>query len=184
MGLNVQPIPQNQYYKPYSLVQHKGIFQKENNTYYITLGCCLKSLPFIILFIGLSINWVTIYFLPKTWILFIFGLIFTLITITCCFRGYKSAFFILGPNNLTVIQKSYCNKRSTIYNPGEIERVDFTYSKDEKNKTNTYALSIVRKNGNIDYVLYAGTSGTLFTIDEIEFFLYTVNTHIQTKMKI
>ena len=25
--LNVQPIPQNSYYKPYSLVQHKGIKQ-------------------------------------------------------------------------------------------------------------------------------------------------------------
>jgi len=184
VGLNAQPIPQNQYYKPYSLVQHKGIFQKENNTYYITLGCCIKSLPFMFLFMCLSFNWFAISFLPDTWIIFILGLIFTLFTLSCCFRMYCSAIFILGPNNLTVIKKSYCNKKCTIYNPGEIERVEFTYSRKDKNDINNYALNLVGKNGYIDYVLSAGTRWTLFTIDEIEFFLYTVNTHIQTKMKV
>jgi len=71
VSLNVQPIPQNQNYKPYSLVQHKGIIQKENNTYYIILCCCIKSTPIIYFFMGFSFIGATVLFLLETFILFI-----------------------------------------------------------------------------------------------------------------
>ena len=101
---------------------------------------------------------------------------------------YHSAFFILGPNSLTVIKKAMCNKKCTIYNPGDLERIHFTNTLSKKGKrndtVNNYILIVVEKNGNIDVIFNTGSKTILFTSDEIEYFLYTVNTHIQTKMKV
>jgi len=72
--LNVQPVPQNQYYKPYSLVQHKGILQTETNTYYITTGCCIKSIPIIFFIVGFCIIICFIYFTKNKIFLFNFFL--------------------------------------------------------------------------------------------------------------
>ena len=188
-ALNIQPIPQNQYYKPYSLVQHKGILQTETNTYYIKTGYFLKIFPFFPFFMG-SFIMIPIGFvhLPHTLVALIFGLIFLSCSILCCCKMYHSAFFILGPNTLTVIKKAMCNKKCTIYNPGDLERIDFTNTLSKKGKrnvtVNNYILKVVEKNGNIDVIFNTGSKTILFTSDEIEYFLYTVNTHIQTKMKV
>ena len=185
--LSVQPIPQNQYNKPYSLIQHKGILQTETNTFYIKTGCPMKILPIIPLFIGSFIIIPTGLYLPETLPAFIFGLIFIPCSIICFCKMYHSAFIMLGPNTLTVIKKAICNKKCTIFNPGDLERIDLTYtqSKGRKNKTvNNYILKVVEKNGNIDVIFNIGSRTILFTSDEIEYFLYTVNTHIQTKMRV
>ena len=110
---------------------------------------------------------------------------FTLISIVLCRINYTT-FFILGPNNLTIIQKATCNRKYRTYNQGELERMDFTHSTERrrKNVLYNYTLNIVRKNGTIDPILKLGNNVPLFTDDEIEFFLYTVNTHIQTKMRV
>mgnify|MGYP006873133101 CR=1 FL=1 len=125
-ALNVQQIHQNQYYKPYSLVQHKGIFQTENNTFYIKSGYFMKIFPFLPLFIGLCIMLPTLFFLPTTFIPFIFGLIYIVCSLVCFCKWYHSFFIILGPTTLTVIRKAICNKKCTIYNQGELEKIDFT----------------------------------------------------------
>lgn len=183
--LNVQPVPQNQYYKPYSLVEHKGILQTEPNNFHITTGCCMKSIPYIFFIIGFSIIWCTFLFLPDTLIPFLFGVIFTSCSIVFCCRIYNNTFIILGPNNLTIIRKAICNKKISIYSPGELERVEFKYTKGTgKNNTNNYVFNVVRKDGTVDYILSVGSSSILFTPDEIEYFLFTVNTHIQTKMRV
>jgi hypothetical protein len=194
IALNVQPIPQNPYCKPYTLVQHKGILQTETNTYNITTGSCMKIIPFIMFFIGFVTMGFTAISLPETWIPFIFGLIFISCSIVFCCRMFHNIFIVLGPNNITVIQKAICNKRITIYNPGELERIEFTYNKTRSRNTgkrsrgyttmHNYNIKAVRKNGSSDSILNVGSSLILFTQDEIEFFLYTVNTHIQTKMRV
>ena len=125
--------------------------------------------------------------LPESVFGLIFGLIFLSCSIFCFCKTYHSAFFILGPNSLTVIKKAMCNKKCRIYNPGDLERIDFTntLTKGKRNVTvNNYILKVVEKNGNIDVIFNIGDRITLFTSDEIEYFLYTVNTHIQTKMKV
>ena len=145
----------------------------------------MKSIPIIFSFVGFSIICCTGIFLPLTLFPFIVGLIFTSCSLMCCCTMYNSIFIVLGPNNLTVIQKAICNKKITIYNPGELERIDFIYTKGKKNEAkNNYVLKIVRKNGSSDCILDVGSISILFTIDEIEYFLYTVNTHIQTKMRV
>ena len=103
------------------------------------------------------------------------------------YEGYYSLFIVLGSNNLTVIHKAICNKDIKIYNPGELERIDFTYtpSQGKGNKTlHEYALSAVRKDGKTERILYLDSKSIRFTQDEIEYFVYTVNTHIQTKMRV
>jgi hypothetical protein len=83
---------------------------------------------------------------------------------------YYSAFIMLGPNTLTVIKKAIWNKKYTIFNPGDLERIDLTYtqSKGRKNKTvNNYILKVVEKNGNIDVIFNIGSRTILFTSDEI-----------------
>ena len=183
--LNVQPIPQNQYYKPYSLVQHKGIFQTENNTFYISLGCCVKVTPYIIFLIGFSFMIINILFVTGNILLFIFGLFITAVSMIFCYAGYHSMFIVLGSNNLNVIHKSICLKDITTYKPGELERIDFTYSAVEGNKTShIYDLKVVKKNGNTESILYLNSKSIRFTQDEMEYFVYTINTHIQTKMRV
>ena len=125
--------------------------------------------------------------LPETLIPFIVGLIFISCSIVFCCRMFHTLFVVLGPNNITVIQKAICNKRITIYNPGELERIDFTYTPSQgkgKKTLHEYALSAVRKDGKTERILYLDSKSIRFTQDEIEYFVYTVNTHIQTKMRV
>ena len=186
-ALNVQPIPQNQYYKPYSLVQHKGISQTDTNTFYISFGFCAKCTPCFIFFIGLSFMTVNILFISGTILFYIFLLFLFVCSTIFCFTSYNSMFIVLGSNNLTVIHKAICNKDITIYNPGELERIDFTYtpSQGKGNKTShKYSISVVRKNGKTECIYSLDSKSIRFTQDEIEYFVYTVNTHIQTKMRV
>ena len=183
MGLNGQPIPQNQYHKPYTLVEHKGIFQQDNNTYYLTIGNCYKyesCIPFVIglLFILASIYYMAGHFLP-----IIIGSFFIFFSFLYLFFTYHSIFFILGPNTLTVIKKALCLKRSKIYNPGDLQRIDFTLTKGNGSNYN-HVLKVVEKNGKEGLIFNTGYTSLLFTADEIEYFLYTINTHIQTKMRV
>ena len=119
---------------------------------------------------------------------------FACILILSC-RTFHSVFIILGPNTLIVISKAACYKRSKIYDPGELERIDFTCNiekelfLDKRKKggysfKNRYLLNIVAKNGHLDNALNISSSSILFTSDEMEYFLNVVNTHIQTKMRV
>ena len=72
---------------------------------------------------------------------------FTCILALSCIT-FHSVFIILGPNNLTVISKAACYKKSKINNPGELERIDFTFNKEkelllEKRKNEDMPLKIV-----------------------------------------
>ena len=70
--LSVYPTPQDQYYKSYSLIKHKGIFLTKTNNFYLNTGCCMKSIPFITFFISFSFIFFMSLFLPDTWIPFTF----------------------------------------------------------------------------------------------------------------
>jgi len=193
--LNYQPNPQNQNNKSYSSVEHKGIFQTEPNTFYITTGRCRKITPYILFFISLLSIVYTAFHLPQKLPAFIIGIIFFICILTLSCITFHSVFIILGPNTLTVISKSACYKKSKIYNPGELERIDFTCNKEkdlflDKRKKggysfkNRYLLNIVAKSGYLVNALNVPSGSILFTSDGMEYFLNVVNTHIQTKMRV
>ena len=52
-GVGVQHEYQN--YQNISEVPHRGIFQTDSNTFYISTGCCFKLFPFIFFFSGFGI---------------------------------------------------------------------------------------------------------------------------------
>ena len=183
--LNVQNIPPNQYYKPYSLVQHKGILQTENNTFYITEGSTEKCVPFIPLFV--SLFFILFGILKESFAALILALVCIIFSIIAFFSHIHSIFIVLGPNALTVIKKALCHKKTIIYNTGDLERINFTETK-VKGKTigkkgnydgYKYEFTVVSKSGNVDLIYNKFASSEIFTSDEIEYFLYTVNTHIQ-----
>ena len=187
----VAPAYQTQYqyqnYKNVSEIPHKGIYQTDENTFYISTGCCFKIFPFIFFIVGVGLCSIAFYTTP--WIL-ILGGIFTIVGFIMFFKMYNSIYFIMGPNTLTVIKKATCMKQTKMYNPGELTRVDFKYdysyesSSDGGGYMHHYNLIIVPTNEEQDTIFSIGSSSKVFTQEEMGYFLYYINTHIQTKMRV
>ena len=114
--MQAQGIHQNNYqnYQNINQVRHQGITQKDQNTFKISSGYQGPCLPLcliifgIIFFIygimGIIIGANISGFIIIGIILFIIGLIL---------YNNKKVYFIMGPNNLTVINKQSCSKTIT-----------------------------------------------------------------------
>jgi len=188
----VAPANQIQYqnYRNISQIPHKGIYQVDENTFYVSTGCCFKIFPFIFFIVGVGVG--SLYFFipePTFWLL-IFGIIFSAAGLLMFFKMYNNIYFIMGPNTLTIVKKATCGKKTKIYNPGELSRVDFTYDYSYESSTDGggymhhYNLIIVPTNEKPDTIFSIGSSSRVFTQEEMGFFLYYINTHIQTKMRV
>ena len=65
----------------------------------------------------------------------------------------------MGPNSLTIVKKAIIGKKAKIYNPGELEIVDFKYdysydsSSDGEGYTHNYTLIVVPTIGLPDTIL-------------------------------
>ena len=98
----------------------------------------------------------------------------------------NSVYFIMGPNIFTVMKKATCRKIGHIYNSGELQRVavDYRYSKGRKgNHYHNYSVIVFPTKESADNIFSLCSRIPLFTKEEIDYFLYYINTHIQTKMK-
>ena len=184
-ALNVQKVPPNQLHKSYSLIEHKGILQTEKNTFYITEGSCDKIGPFIPIFVSLFL--ILFGFLVENLLCYILALIFIIASIMACFTQVHSIFIVLDPKTLTVIKKTICNKKIVTYNTRELEKITFTLTIEKgrivrgrrQGPTYNYECTLVSKSGNVNLIFNKTAGERIFTSDEIEYFLYTVNTHIQ-----
>lgn len=189
------PTPQIDYSLIASInqLQHQSIFEAEQNTLFITLGCCYKVFPFIFLIVGLACIPFGFIFVKNNnkYIVIGLGAVFFICAIIMMFRGYHSVYFLMGPNNLTVSKKAVCGTSTTIYEPGEIISIELSHytthksaRKSRRRKTmHHYQLDIVTPSGN-ERVFKVGQNSVLFTYEEIEYFNYIINFHIQTKMRI
>ena len=192
----IQPnqINQNRWknYSNISQIRHKGIYQLNKNTFHISTGCCFKSFPIIFFSVGLIVIILPAatakmgyYFIATS----IFGLIFLCAGIYLFFRMYNNIYFIMGQNTLTVIKKAMCRKVKTIYNPGELKKIEFnhdyslSHDSDGSSYIHKYNLVVVQTNGDVDNIFSLGSSNSIFTLEEIDYFLSFINDHIQTKMK-
>lgn len=144
-----------------------------------------RIIAFILFLIGAALI-IFPFIINKAFISIFPGLFFVLFSLCWCFSLYN-AYFIMGPNNLKVIKKSMLLRKTIIYNPGELLGVDFShsYSYDYKKRSNNYhyGLSVKKSNGKSDFIFSIGSSRAMFTDEEIDYFLYFINTHIQTKMR-
>ena len=186
----VVPVYQTQYqnYTNISEIPHKGVYQIDENTFYISTGCCFKIFPFIFFIVGVGVG--AIYIIAHSFWLLIFGSIFATAGFFMFFKMYNSIYFVMGPNTLTIVKKATCGKQTKIYNPGELARVDFTYdysydsSSDGGGYMHHYNLIVVPTNASPDTIFSIGSSSRVFTPEEMGFFLYYINIHIQTKMRV
>lgn len=179
---------QYQNYQNITQIPHKGIYQTDANTFYISTGCCFKLFPFIFFLSGCGVFAISFAKDAQNifWARFIGGL-FAIIGIFLFFKMYNNIYFIMGPNTLTVMKKAYCGKKTNTYNPGELLRVEFNYNYGYSRKggrTHNYSLAVVQTNGKTDNIFTIGSSNRVFTTEEIGYFLYYINTHIQTKMRV
>lgn len=102
----------------------------------------------------------------------IFGLFGYIGLLQCC----KNIYFTKQANSLTVIKKELCRKKIKNYNAGELERVDFFLDK------NQYKIIIYLTNGEQQRICSLGNCFFNFTNEEIGYFLFHINSHIQNKM--
>ena len=180
-----------QNYQNISEVPHRGIYQTDLNTFYISTGCCFKLFPFIFFFSGLGLLEFSTFDISQSYIATIVGAIFSIGGIFLAFTMYNNIYFIMGPNTLIVMRKALFGKKVTTYNPGELEKVDihynYSYEHDSEGKggyMNKYNLIIQEKNGKVEVIFNISSRSPAFTSEEIGYFLYYINTHIRTKMVI
>ena len=189
--IQAQPIynNQNQNLNDFSEIPHRGISHPDNNTFIIKAVCCYRFFPIIFFLIGLF--FVLLYIFTKKYnyvISAFFGLCMIICSLPLYCLMFSKATFILGPNTLTIKKKALCYQKTLIYNPGEIIKVDFNYKfshgiGQDENDTHHYKFTAITNRGLVK-ILNFGNTYSAFTQEEIDFFLYIVNTHIQNNMRV
>ena len=188
----VQPVynPAYKNYNNISQIRHRGIKQPDENTFYISSSCCYIIFP--LMFCGVGIFLMTF---PITKIgegkdipCVIAGVIFFIIGIYLFCSTNNSVYFIMGPNTLTIMKKGYCRKKTRTYNPGELQRIAFDYHYEYRGSGKSggykhiYSIIVYPTRESVDNAYSDSGRSPLFTAEEIDYFLYHINTHIQTKM--
>ena len=182
------PVYQTQYekYKNISEIPHKGIKEIDENTFYISDGCCHLAFPssFLILGIGEIVLGICLVIKKIIGYLILMAIlahagIFVSIGLCIIYFNCNIVYFIKGSNSLTLIKKSLFNRRKKIiYQAGELEKVKFEYN----NKCSNNIIFIFT-NGNLEEIFSLSNNNCHFTREEIEYFLYHINSHIQNKMR-
>jgi hypothetical protein len=121
----------------------------------------------------------------------IIGFAFCAVGIGTSLTIYHRIYFIIGENSLKVVKKAICGSKTKVSNKGELERIDFLYkygletdSEGEKSYVHRYNLIISETKQKRYTILSKGSGYQFFTPEEIDYFLYFINNHIQTKMKL
>ena len=191
-------IPQNaaidfQHITNVNQIAHINMVQPDVGSLYISLGCCIKIFPIIFLILGLGI--IPLFVVVKGnngYICSAIGALFVIVSIVMMIKGYHTVFFLMGVNDLTVTKKALCRTETTVYGPGELLSIelshDITHRTSRKSrrmrKIHNYQLDIVTSDNSVSQVFRVGQSSPMFTPEEIDYFNYVINFHIQTKMRI
>ena len=197
------PMPNQQYVLPQNAaidyqhitnvnqIQHINIYQPEVGSLYLSIGCCFKIFPIIFLILGLGI--IPLFVVVKGnngYICTAIGVLFVIVSIVMMFRGYYSVYILMGANDLTITKKALCGKNTTTYGPGELLSIELShdithkYRKGRERKMHNYQLDITTSDNSVSTIFRVGQNTRLFTLEEINYFNYVVNFHIQTKMRI
>ena len=170
-------------------INHRRIRQTDNNVFYLTQRCGEKIIP--VIFTSLSLFFASVVFWTEvnvgTVIFSIFGAIMAFFGFIMLISNYTGVYFIISSQNLTVRQVAFCGRKTTVYNPGQIIDVKFNheFTCAKKGPCHTYSIKI-RQNipGKIDEftVFYSSYKYVLYTEEEIGYFNYVINRHIQSNM--
>ena len=179
-------------YKNYSNIEqinHRSIFQPKDNIIYIYLGFFVKIFPIIFIIFGITFG--SPFFFTSGFISYftlILGIIFLLIGLLIMIKGYYRIKFIMEENNIIIIKEALCAKKKNYYGPGDLEYIELKYDflVEDIDKgirpMHKYNLNIIKSNQDIEMVLDVGQNKPIFTMEEIGYFNYIINEHIQNKM--
>ena len=162
-------------------IPHHGVFQIKNNKFKIIRVRCFYRLVFPMIYIitGLATLIGGSFGELEMVFLIIFGFGFLSVGLLVLFILNRNFNFILGENNLEVEYENIFCKNSTIYNPGEITKIEF-YS-DYNEEYINYHLILQTNDGNVD--LFGFLINIKFTDEEMKYLTYIINNHINTKMR-
>ena len=179
-------------YNNINQLPHRGIKQVDDNTFYVTKKCCEKLAP--IFWILISLIFVSVIIWAEvnagTIISCIFGSFFTLIGFYMLCKLYHKVYFQINPNSIRVREVALLGWRTKIYGPGQITNIDFSYngSNEVGNQSSyNYSIAIYQNIPNLpekNVVFSSGGDKQLYTTEEICYFNYIMNHHIQTNMNI
>ena len=176
--------------------QHYKIYKTDYNTYCINnggnrIGWCICFLltsflvPLGIMFYDLHESVETMPMLIS--VILSFVLLFTCTLVFSCRMHYTT--ITLGPGSITIDQKAVLRKRNITYNAGELEKAELTGNIAQNHETGEYLfmyrLYLVPKSGK-KLEIYHLVRGDDFRQNEfkgIQYFIDTLNVHIQNKMK-
>ena len=175
-------------YNNISEVHNSGIKQPKKNKFYISTGChflYMLIFTFIVGFLAIFLSILCIIYgepEPGTFLGPIAGIMLMYYSIKLRCKTYNNIYIILGNNTLTVIKSSGIQQEEKVYKSGELKEVKFISIID---KFYSYKLDFVLNENNTENILNIDrNSSQLYTQEEINYFLYVVNKHIQTNMMI
>lgn len=175
-------------------LNHMHINQVDNNIFNIRRTSCQKIcklllvLPLILVAIFMIIFGIYI----KKKITIIIGILVVLSSFVL-FYALLSIYvhtinFILGPNDITVEEIAFCKKKITNYQPGHLSTVELTsyFSHGCRNKYNSYISFKMDGDGaSLEKNYFCESKDSqIYTPEEIGYFNYVMNHHIQTKMMV
>ena len=202
-----EPFYEDLYYKdktvsnsPENLIilcfQHYKIYKTDTNTYCINnggnrIGWCIF---FFLVSVGIPL-WILIYDIQHSIemisilvaVILSFIILFTCVLVFSCRIHYTT--ITLGPNSITIYQKAILRKREITYYTGELERAELTGNIAQNHETGEllylYRLYLIPKSKK-KLELYHLVRQDDFRGNEfkgIQFFIDTLNVHIQNHMK-
>lgn len=188
---SIQPQIDYSKYSNLNQLNHRGIKQTSENTFYLPEKCCSCARWGIVIIFLFSFSFCFILLLDitvGTVIFAIFGFIMSCLGMIGLCTIYFSVYFVLNPNNIKVILIAWCGRKSLVYERGQITQIIFNSSSnsDDRGKNfYVYELNIKQNipGENSVFNIFSKNSGKqLYTEEEIGYFNYIMNHHIQSKL--
>ena len=180
-------------YTNISQLNHMKINQPDDNTFVINKSCFEKAYPIIFASIFLILAFTTIGFgiyLGGVYII-VLGILQLgagVIFIIMLFINPNTISFILGSNDITVKEKAWLRTKITNYLPNQVTSVQLICTFSQQCQAQyLYKFNFMLNNNGIpsekNYFEEAKSS-QFYTPEEMGYFNYVMNKHIQTKMMI
>ena len=183
-------------YKNLNELNHMRINQVDDNIFIISKTTWEKKkiiLSYLIKFLIMIIVITTALILGGQFVYYVAPVNVTLtviLLIVALYTDRLSVNFILGPKDITVEEYCYCKKRITTYEPGQLSKVELTCQFIKKCCRNKhyYKISFIKDNDGVPEEVAAyfkeKNKHQIYTSEEIGFFNYVMNRHIESKMKL
>ena len=160
----------------------KNIHQIDSNNIYLSLGCCFKIVPIIFFLVGLAAALSAFAHGFGGYIACGIGVIFLIISIVWGCKNYYSVYFTMGDSALIMVKKSLLRRKTKVFRFGELHSIELKEIKAKGGRMH-YLLDVTYTNMRTETEFHEQSGVPLFTHEEMGFFNYIINRHIQTKMR-